>query len=340
MTQSPSTGPALSRRRVIKATAAIAAGIAAPAVLHVSSALAAYPDRPVRIVVANTAGGPSDIIARIMAAELQQATGGTFIVENKGGAGGNIGMGTVARAEADGYTILLSTSAYSVNPGLYPTLPYDPFKDFAAVCELAVSPHVFAVSPDFPAKTMKEFVAMAKKTPEKFNVSTPPVGTTPQLQAEVLKMREGLQGMATIIYAGGGDALKALLSNTVQLSSGVLAPAHPQIKAGNIKGLAVTGEKRWHDLPDIPTMVESGYKDFVFDTYTALMAPAKTPPEFVTFLEKHALAILAKPDTRKKLTEAGFEVVASDGPTLDRYAHEQHDRWEAFVRRTGVKLEE
>jgi tripartite-type tricarboxylate transporter receptor subunit TctC len=313
MTKSLTTGPALSRRRVIQTAAAVAAGIAAPAVLNVRSAFAAYPDRPVRIVVANTAGGPSDIIARIMAAELQQTTGGTFIVENKGGAGGNIGMGTVARADADGYTILLSTSAYSVNPGLYPTLPYDPFKDFAAICELAVSPHVFAVSPDFPAKTMKEFVAMAKKSPEKFNVSTPPVGTTPQLQAEVLKMREGLQGMATIIYAGGGDALKALLSNTVQLSSGVLAPAHPQIKAGNIKGLAVTGEKRWHDLPDIPTMVESGYKDFVFDTYTALMAPAKTPPEFVAFLEKHALAILAKPDTRKKLTEAGFDVTTRTG---------------------------
>ena len=107
--------------------------------------------------------------------------------------------------------------------------------------------------------------------------------------------------------------IKIVVANTVQLSSGVLAPAHPQIKAGNIKGLAVTGEKRWPDLPDIPTMVESGYKDFVFDTYTALMAPAKTPPEYVAFLEKHALAILAKPDTRKKLTEAGFDVTARTG---------------------------
>jgi len=311
MTNTNSAGPALSRRNVIKG--AVAAGVCAPAILRVSSALAAYPDRPVRIVVANTPGGPSDIIARIVAAEMQQATGTAFVIENKGGAGGNIGMGTVARAEPDGYTILLATSAYSVNPGLYPTLPYDPFKDFAAVCELAVSPHVFAVKAGFPANTMKEFVALAKKTPEKFNVSAPPVGTTPQLQAEVLKMREGLQDMATIIYAGGGDALKALLSDTVQLSSGVLAPAHPQIKAGNIKGLAVTGEKRWHDLPDIPTMVESGYNDFVFDTYTALMAPAKTPPEAVALLEKQALAALAKPEMRQRLADAGFEVTARTG---------------------------
>jgi tripartite-type tricarboxylate transporter receptor subunit TctC len=160
---------------------------------------------------------------------------------------------------------------------------------------------------------MKEFVALAKKDPDKFNVSTPPIGTTPQLQAEVLKQREGLEKMATVVFAGGGDALKAVIAGTVQLSSGVLAPAHPQIKAGNIKGLAVTGTKRWHDLPDIPTMIEAGYPDFVFDTYTALMAPAKTPSEIVARLEKTALDILNKPDMKQKLTQAGFEVTARDG---------------------------
>jgi tripartite-type tricarboxylate transporter receptor subunit TctC len=299
-----------SRRRLIKT---VLAGLLAPAVLRIGTAFAAYPDRPIRIVVANTPGGPSDIIARIMAAAMQEAMGGSVIVENKGGGGGNIGMGYVARAEPDGYTILLSTSAFAVNPGLYNTPPYDPFKDFAAICELAVSPHVFAVMPDLGVGTMKEFVARAKANPDKFNVSTPPIGTTPQLQAEVLKLREGLQKMATIVFPGGGDALKALLSGTVQLSSGVLAPAHPQIKAGTIKGLAVTGTTRWHDLPDIPTMVESGYPDFVFDTYTALMAPAQTPPEIVRQLEKVALDILNKPTMRQRLTEAGFEVTARDG---------------------------
>jgi tripartite-type tricarboxylate transporter receptor subunit TctC len=320
MSQSRNVEGSPSRRRLIKAALA---ALAAPAVLRIGTAFAAYPDRPIRIVVANTPGGPSDIIARFMAAAMQEAMGGSVIVENKGGGGGNIGMGYVARADADGYTILLSTSAFSVNPGLYTTPAYDPFKDFAAVCELAVSPHVFAVMPDLRVGTMKEFVALAKSNPDKFNVSTPPIGTTPQLQAEVLKLREGLQKMATIVFPGGGDALKALLSGTVQLSSGVLAPAHPQIKAGAIKGLAVTGRTRWHDLPDIPTMVESGYPDFVFDTYTALMAPAKTPPEIVGRLEKVALDILNKPDMRERLTQAGFEVTARDGKGhMERVAKE------------------
>jgi len=338
MSKSFPVGAAPTRRRVIKAAAAFGGSIAAPVFLHIGSALAAYPERAVKIVVANTAGGPSDIIARIIAAELQIATGATFVVENKGGAGGNIGMGAVARAEPDGYTILLSTSAYSVNPGLYPTLPYDPFKDFAAICELAVSPHVFAVKADSPANTMKEFVAMVKKEPDKYNVSTPPVGTTPHLQAEVLKLREGLEQMATIVYAGGGDALKALLSNTVQLSSGVLAPAHPQIKAGAIKGLAVTGEKRWHDLPDIPTMIESGYKDFVFDTYTALMAPAKTPPEAVALLEKQALAVLSKPELRKKLTDAGFDVTARNGEAHMARVRKEVPMFKKIIADAGIKL--
>jgi tripartite-type tricarboxylate transporter receptor subunit TctC len=326
---------ALSRRRVIKG--ALAAGIAAPAVLRVGAALAAYPDRPVRIVVANSPGGPSDIIARIMAAALQEAMGGSFIVENKGGAGGNIGMGYAARSDADGYTLLLTTSAYAVNPGLYESLPYDPFKTFVAIGELATSPNVFAVKPDVGASTMRDFVALVKANPDKFNVSTPPVGTTPQLCAEVLKVREGLGKMASVTFTGGGEALRALLSGTVQLSSGVLAPAHPHIKSGAIKGLAVTGETRWHDLPEIPTMAEAGYKDFVFETYTALMAPANTPPEIVSRLEKQTLAILGRPDMRERLTKSGFQVQAKDGKGHMARVTKEVPMFKELISQAGIK---
>src|SRR3954469_12314329 len=301
-----------SRRRVLKAAGAIAVGLAAPTFLRIGSALAAYPDRPIKIVVANTPGGPSDISARMMAAEMQQVIGGSVFVENKGGAGGNIGYGFVARSEPDGYTIFPPPSAYVVNPSLYNSIPYDPFKDFVPICEPVVTPHVFAVKSDLPAKNMKEFVALVKANPDKFNVSTPPIGTTPQLQAEVLKLREGLQKMATVVFQGGGDAVKAVLAGTVQLNSGTLAPALPQIQAGTLKALAQTGPSRFVGLPDLPTMTEQGYKDFVFDTYCALLAPAKVPHEIVAKLEKVCLDILAKPENKQKLVTAGFEVTAKD----------------------------
>ena len=302
----------VSRRRVIKG--ALASGIAAPFVLRISPAFAAWPDRPIKIVVANTPGGPSDIVARMLAAEMTPALGGASVfVENRGGAGGNIGYGYAARSEPDGYTILLTTSAYVVNPGLYKSIPYDPFKDFVPICEPVVTPHVFAVKADQPAKTMKEFVALVKANPDKFNVSTPPIGTTPQLQAEVLKLREGLQKMATVVFQGGGDAVKAILAGTVQLSSGTVPPALPHIRAGTLKALAQTGATRWVGLPNVPTMAESGFNDFVFETYCALIAPAKVPAEIVAKLETTILGITKKPDMQAKLVNAGFDVTAKTG---------------------------
>ena len=173
-----------SRRKVIRRAATLALGVAAPSLLRVGSAFAAYPDRAIKIVVPNTPGGPSDITARIVTAALDQSTGKTFVVENRGGAGGNIGMGYAAKSEPDGYTVMLITNAFSANVSLYHEIPYKT-SDFVPVCELASSPNTFTVKADLPAKTMKEFVALAQANPDKFNGSTPPIGTTPQLQLEV-----------------------------------------------------------------------------------------------------------------------------------------------------------
>ena len=297
-----------SRRSLIKGAGAFAAGIAAPAVLRVRSAYAAYPERPVKIVVANTPGGPSDLVGRIVAAALQESTGKTFFIENRGGAGGNIGFAYAAHSEPDGYTILLATNAYSVNYGLYTSLPFDPCKDFVGISELASSPNTFVVRSELPAKTMKEFVDLARANPDKYNCATPPIGTTPQLQLEVLKTREKLPKLEDVVFKGGGDAVAALLGGTVQLSSGSLPPAAPHIKAGTFRCLAVTGDSRWPDMPDVPTMEELGYKDFVFATDTFLLAPAKAPPDVVKWLETETLKVLGTPQMKDKLYAQGFLV--------------------------------
>jgi tripartite-type tricarboxylate transporter receptor subunit TctC len=325
----------LSRRRIIKGAGALAAGIAAPALLS-RSAYAAYPDRPVKIVVANTPGGPSDLVARMVAAALQESTGKTFFIENRGGAGSNIGMGFVARSEADGYTFLLATNAFSINPTLYNSIPYDPVKDYVAVTELASSPNTFVVRSELPVKTMKEFVALARKSPDKFNVSTPPIGTSPQLQAAVLKSVEKLPNLEEVVFKGGGEALQALLSNTVQMSSGSLAPAAPHIKSGTLKCLAVSAPVRWPDLPDVPTMEQAGYKDFVFPTDCCLLAPAKTPPEAIKWLETESIKALNSPGMKEKLYQAGFLAVPKGADTCWARVNKEITMFRDIINTAGI----
>lgn len=325
-----------SRRSIIKGAGALAAGVAAPAFLRVRSAYAAYPERPVKVVVANTPGGPSDLVARMITAALQQSTGKTFFVENIGGAGGNIGMGTAARAEGDGYTILLATNAYSVNASLYKKIPYDPLKDFVGVSELATSPNTFVVRSELPAKTIKEFVALARANPDKYNCATPPIGTTPQIQLEVLKLQEKLPKLEDVVFKGGGDALQALLSGTCQLSSGSLPPAAQHIKAGTLRCLAVTGETRWPDMPDVPTMLESGYKDFVFATDTVLLAPAKTPPEAIKWIETETLKVLGTAEMKEKLYKAGFQVRAKGAKDAWTRVTKEIDMFKNIIDQAGI----
>jgi tripartite-type tricarboxylate transporter receptor subunit TctC len=326
-----------SRRDIIKAAGAVAAGVAAPALVGVGAAYADYPDRPVKIVVANTPGGPSDIVGRLVAAGLQQSTGKTFIIENHGGAGGNIGMEYAARSEPDGYTLLLATNAYSINYGLYNKVPYDPYKDFVAISELGGSPNIFVVKSDLPAKTMKEFVALARGNSEKFNASTSPIGTTPQLQLEVLKSRDNLPNLESVVFKGGGDAIEALLSGTVQLCSGSLAPSEPHIKSGALRGLAICADERWSDLPDVPTMAEAGYKDFVFAVDAVLLAPAKTPPAIVKWLEAETLKVLVTPEMKNKFFQAGFFVRAKGADAAWARVTKEIGVFKSIIDQAGIK---
>jgi tripartite-type tricarboxylate transporter receptor subunit TctC len=302
------TTPLPTRRTILKRTSAVVAGLAAPALVGRSTARADYPDRPVKFIVANTPGGPSDIVARIVTAALDLSTAKTFIVENRGGAGGNIGMEYVARSNPDGYTVLLATNAFSVNYGLYNQLPYDPYKDFVGVSELATTPNAFVVRAELPAKSVKDFVALARANPEKYNCATPPIGTTPQLLLELFKLRENLPKLADVVFKGGGDAIQALLTGSVELSVGSLGAALPHIKAGTFRSLAICGDSRWPELPAVPTMAEVGYDGFAIGTDMVLLAPAKTPSAQVKWLENATLKVLRTPEMKDKLFQGGFLV--------------------------------
>jgi tripartite-type tricarboxylate transporter receptor subunit TctC len=326
-----------SRRSIIKLAGGLAAGIAAPAVLNVHSALAAYPDRPIKIVAAVTPGGPADMIARMVSAALQQSTGKTFIAEDRPGGGGNVGMSYAAHSNPDGYTILLASTQYSVNVGFFKELPFDAEKDFVGVSELATSPNAFVVKADSPAKTIKELVALARANPESFNVSTPALNTSLYVQVEVLKLREKLPSMECIVFKGGGDAVEAVLGGTVQMCSTALPPAAPHIKAGTLRCLAVTGETRWPDMPDVPTMLESGYDDFVFGTDTALLAPARTPPEIVKWLETETIKVLSMPDMKEKLYKAGFQVRPKGGADAWARLAKEIAMFKTVIDQVGIK---
>ena len=326
-----------TRRRIIQRMGAVVAGIAAPVVLRMRPAYAAYPDRPIKIVVANTPGGPSDLVGRMVAAALQQSTGKSFIIENIGGAGGNIGMSAVARAEPDGYTILLATNAFSVNVSLYNSIPYDPHKDFVGISELATSPNTLTVKSELPTKTIKEFATLARANPDKFNISSPPVGTASYICTELLKLRENLPKLENVVFKGGGDALQALLSNTVQMCSGSLPPAAAHIKSGTLRCLAVTGETRWPDLPDVPTMVESGYKDFVLAIDPVLLAPAKMSPDQVKWLETETLKVLKDPAMKDKLYKAGFEVRPQGATAAWTRVMKEIDQFKGIIDQAGIK---
>ncbi len=325
------------KKRPLSATLIALAG-AAIFSCTLASAQTNYPDKPVRIIIPNTAGGPSDIMGRVIAPILQEALGSSFIVENVGGGGGNIGHARVARSEPDGYTLLLATTTFMINPGLYPNPNYDPIKDFVPVAELGASPNTIAVLPSSGVTSVAELVALARKDMAKFNIASPPIGSSSHLAVEMFKLRESLAGAAVVFHTGGGQALQALLANTVQVNIGVLAPIHPHIKSGGVIGLAVTGTQRWHDLPEIPTMIELGYKDFVTENLTALVAPAKTPPEIVAKLEKAALEGLARPAIRDRLAQGGFAVTAKSGKAFGERLQRDVPMFKKLIADAGIKL--
>ena len=331
MSKQKSTRP--SRRAVLRGAGLL---IGAASFGSASAWAAGYPDRTVKIIVPFAYSGPTDIMARILSNHLGDAIGGSVIVENKPGAGGNIGIAAAAHAEPDGYTLLVTSSAYVVNPGLYATIPYDPYKDFAPVAELGTSPNVILVDPKLGVNSIAELVAYAKAHPDELNYASPGVGTTPQLSAELFKIVAAIQ-MTHVPFSGAGPAIQAILGGTTQVAFAALPPAHPHIESKALKALAVTGDHRWFDLPDVPTMVELDYKDFISDTFQGLLAPVKTPPAIVTLLAAKSIEILKRPEITAQLRDNGFEVIANGPDGMRKRIEDEVPKWREIVAKAGIK---
>jgi tripartite-type tricarboxylate transporter receptor subunit TctC len=289
-----------------------------------------YPTKPVRILVPFPPAGQTDNAGRVIAQKLSDRLGHQFYIENQAGAGGNLGMGTVAKAAGDGYTILLASSSIVVNPSLYNKVPFDVEKDFIPVTKAGASPNSWVVHQDFPAKTMKELIDLIKREPGKHSVGSPGTGTTPSLSIEMLKIAVGLD-FVTVPFAGGGPLTQSLLGGHTPIACGALGNYVNLIKEGKLRALAVTAKKRSVALPDIPTLEESGIKGQEAETMTGVFVPAGTPKPIVDLLQREIAAIVRLPDVKEKLIALGVEPEADSSAEFTAYIKAEIAKWKKVI---------
>jgi tripartite-type tricarboxylate transporter receptor subunit TctC len=310
--------------------------VCAAALLCLVQPASAYPDRPIVVVVPFAPGGPTDIIARILSLSLSQSLGQQVVVDNRGGAAGNIGMGQVARATPDGHTLLLASTAIAVNPALFKNLPYDPIKDFAPISELVNAPNVLVVHPESGINSIADLIARAKAEP--FSYASPGAGTKSHLTGELLKLRANID-MVHVPFRGAGPAAQAVLGKQIQVGSVALGAAESMIQSGQLRALAVTSEKRWFSLPNVPTMIEAGYPGFISDTFNALLAPAAVPQPILATLVKETRAAFQKPEALAQARKAGFEIVAGTPEQLAARIKAEIPAVRELVAKAGIPLQ-
>jgi tripartite-type tricarboxylate transporter receptor subunit TctC len=309
--------------------------------LAASFAIAAadtWPDHPVKVVVGFTPGGPTDLVARLIAQQLSVQTGKNFFVENVPGAGGNVGAERVARAPADGYTLLVTGGNLTNNPFLYAHVGFDPLKDFDAVTLAAATPVVLAVNPEVPAKTVKELVAWIKANPGKASYASPGTGTPPQLTGALFVHALNLD-LVHVPFSGGGTAVEATVGNHTPISFGAMAPAVPLIKAGQLRALAVTGKARSPALPDVPTMAEAGYPEVEGATWTAVAVPAGTPKDITARLHDMIVTALAQQDVKDKLAAMAYAPIGNSPADCAAFFKSEMEKWGKVIKDAGLKAE-
>lgn len=314
------------------ATAALTTSLAAPAQTM------DYPDKPIRLVVPYPPGGGTDVIARIVQERFQVLLGQPLIIENRGGAAGAIGTDIAAKSPPNGYTVLFTLSSHTINPAIYPKLPFNTAKDFEPVGMVASLPQILVASPDFPAKTVAELVALAKAKPGSLSFASVGNGSPGHLAGELMKLRTGIE-MTHIPYRGGGPAITDVLGGQVSLLWVSIPAAAQFVKSGKLKAIAVSTQKRGAAFPDVPTMQESGVPDFEVDSWYAMFVPAKTPQAIIKKLNGVINTVVHEPAIQAKFLAQGSEGVGGTPEELGKVVSAELIRWKKLIKDAGLKVD-
>ena len=326
----------LARPRAVWALACAAVfALAAPLT---AQAQAAYPDKPIRFVVPYPPGGGTDVVARIVQPRLQAVLGQSIVIENRGGAGGSLGTDIAAKAAPDGYTVLFTLSSHTINPAIFPKLPYDTIKDFEPVGLVASLPQLLAATPSLQVRSVADLVAQAKAAPDKFSFASVGNGSPGHLAGELMVLRTGAK-MAHIPYRGGGPAVTDVMGGQVPLLWVSIPAAAAQVKAGKLHALAVSTVKRSPAFPDVPTMQEAGVPDFEVDSWYAMLVPAKTPRAIIDKLNKALNTVLAEPAVRTQLLDQGADAVGGTPEALAKVIAAELPKWMKLAKDANIKAD-
>lgn len=297
-----------------------------------------YPNRPVRFIVAQSAGGNADLVARAIAQKLGEAFGQQVVVDNRGGASGIIATELTAKAPPDGYTLLLTPSSFGVNPSLYRKLPYDPIKDLAPVTLAASAPNILVVYPPLPVRSVKDLIELARAKPRQLNFGSSGNGGSPHLAGEMFKTMAGVE-LTHVPYKGASAALTALIAGEIQLNFASLPSALPLVKSGRLRAVAVTSAKRSPAVPELPTVAESGLPEFETAAWQGVFVPARTPQAIITRLNREIARIVNSPEIRERMMAEGAEPVGNTPQEFARYIEREIAKWARVVKATGMRVD-